>query len=48
MILIVHFLFSVLKRVGVEQVESVQEQTSVASTIAFSMAEQLSNAGAEL
>ena len=42
MILIVHFLFSVLKRVGVEQVESVQEQTSVASTtgIAFSMAEQ--------
>ena len=40
MILIVHFLFSVLKRVGVEQVESVQEQTSVASTIAFNMAEQ--------
>ena len=38
--LIVHLLFSVLKRVGVEQVESVQEQTSVASTIAFNMAEQ--------
>ena len=33
-------LFSVLKRVGVEQLESVQEQTSVASTIAFNMAEQ--------
>ena len=33
-------LFSVLKRVGVEQMELVQEQTNVASTIAFNMAEQ--------
>jgi len=33
------YFCSVLKRVGVEQPEAVQEQNNVASTIAFNMAE---------
>ena len=32
------FLYNVLKRVGVEQPEAVQEQRNVASTIVFNMA----------